>query len=244
MSYTRVVLLTIFLSLWTFNLDSAAAAVTASWGDVVDVNYSLWLDEDHTIEKPGSISNTNVDLHYIYLRRSQNELVPSKVLESFPESAAQELNISYLQNFIDAIIGMQVEQEKDFMITAEEAYGEEDLYYDIKLLEILYDASEETPSETTTTTTSSTDPFQDLTNLLLIGGSVIILGGGFVLWRLHISRTYKSALSEEKMSSVVRAKTIQKDKDQIKELRKLTESVTESEDTSERTEVKFRPRRR
>ncbi len=233
---TRLILLTIFFSFWTFNLDFAIAAEPTDYGDVVDVNYSLWLDEGHQIEKEGNI---DVNLRYIYLRRTQNEPVPSKVKNSFPSSVKQDLEQPYLQAFIDEIIGMEVDELKDFMIPADEAYGDEDLYYRIKLLIIHYDASVQ-PTEGPNT---SSDPFKDLYPLL-IGGSVAVVGGGFALWRLQSSRTHKSALSEEKTSSSVRAKSIQKDKIQLKELRELTESIADSEDTTKKEETKFRRRRR
>jgi hypothetical protein len=79
---------------------------------------------------------------------------------------------------------------------------------------------------------------------LLIGGSVVVAGGGLAVWYIYSSRTQKAAFSEEKMSSQVRAKSIQKDKQQLKELRELTESFTSSEDTPKEKEVKFRRRRK
>ncbi|UCG89837.1 MAG: hypothetical protein JSU57_05090 [Candidatus Heimdallarchaeota archaeon] len=239
--------MTIFLSLWAFSLNPISAAESADWGDVIDVNYSLWLDQDHTIEKEGNIDR---DLLYVYLRKSPSDSVPSEVLNAFPKSVALDLNRTYLQNFIKVIIGMRVNQEKDFMIAAEDAYGVEDLYYHIKLLRILYDASEHVITTTTTTTTATTTitgspaPYQGLTELLIFGGGAVILGGGFVLWRYSISRTYKSAQSREENKSVKQAKTFQKEKDHLRELRKLTESVTDSDVTPKKTEVKFRPRRR
>ncbi|MHA2202134.1 MAG: hypothetical protein ACW991_00460 [Candidatus Hodarchaeales archaeon] len=233
---TRLILLSIFFSFWAFNLDFAIAAEPTDYGDVVDVNYSLWLDEEHQIEKEGNI---DVNLRYIYLRRTQNEQVPTKVYKALPPDSDEELLQVYLQAFIDEIIGMEVDELKDFMIAAEDAYGDEDLYYRIKLLIIQYDASAQPTEEPNT----SSDPFKDLYPLL-IGGSVAVAGGGFALWRLQSSRTHKSALSEEKMSSSVRAKSIQKEKIQLKELRELTESITDSEDITKKEEPKFRRRRR
>lgn len=210
--------------------------VTADWGDVVDVNYSLWEDEQHTIEKE---NNIDVDLVYIYLRRNINVLVPTKVYNAFPPEAKDYLDQLYFQDFINAIIGMKVDQDKEFMIPAENVDSDTDLYYKVRLLSILYDASEQPePSE------RSPNPFQDLFSLLLIGGAVAGIGGGFIIWRVQTARTYKSALSEEKTGDIMREKAIQKDKSQIKELRNLTESIAGSEETSKKTEVKFRSRRR
>ncbi len=239
----KFVLLTIFLSLWTFKLNPIIAADPADWGDVVDVNYSLWLDEQHTIPKEGNI---DVDLQYIYLRRDPNEAVPSEVLAAFPQSVAQNLQQPYIQGFTNAIIGMRINQEKNFMIAAEDHdLSDEDFYYHIKLLTILYDVSEHAATTTTTTTTipGSSTPYQGLTELLIFGGAAVVLGGGFILWRYRISRTYKS-LAREEIKSVKQAKTFQKEKDHLRELRKLTESVADSDATPEKSEVKFRPRRR
>ncbi|MFX0122793.1 MAG: hypothetical protein ACFFAE_04090 [Candidatus Hodarchaeota archaeon] len=229
--------MSVILSLWLFNLPPANAAVLTDWGDVVDVNYSLWEDEEHQIPVQ---DNINKDLTFIYLRKSQNEPVPSKVKKLFPNYVI-ELEQTYLQQFINELIGMQINQEKEFMIPAEglpPPYGDFDLNYHIKILAIRYDASVYATEEG-----NNSDPFKDFYPLL-IGGSVVIGGGGFALWRLQSSRTHKSALSEEKMSSTVRAKSIQKDKDKIKELRELTESIAGSKDTAKKEEVKFRPRRR
>ncbi|MFX1282198.1 MAG: hypothetical protein ACFFB5_01025 [Promethearchaeota archaeon] len=241
MLHRRFVLITLFLSLWTLNLNPITAAEPVDYGDVLNVNYSLWLDEAHTIEKAGNI---DVDLEYVYLRRTQDEKIPNTVVNQFPESAEESLKQIYVQPFINAMIGMRVNQEKDFMIKAEDhGLSDEDFYYHIKILAILYDASEHTTIVTSTTTESST-PYEGLTELLIIGGGAVLLGGGFILWRFQVSRTYKSALSSEESKSVKEAKSFQKEKDRLKELRELTESVAGVEETTKKTEVKFRPRRR
>ncbi|MFW9902867.1 MAG: hypothetical protein ACFFFH_00925 [Candidatus Thorarchaeota archaeon] len=231
---SRLILVSFLFSLWALNLSSVFAAETVEYGDVVDVNYSLWQDEEHTIEKEGNI---DIDLHYIYLRRAQTEKVPAKVYRALPSDSVEELQQVYLQAFIDAIIEMKVDEVKNFMIAAEDAYGDEDLYYQIKLLTLLYDASAQVSEGE-----DATDPFKDLYPLL-IGGSVAVAGGGLTAWYVHSSRTQKTALSEEKLSSQVREKSILKDKQQIKELRELTESLASSEDTPKKEEVKFRRRR-
>lgn len=231
---TRLFLLSFLFGLLALNLSYVFAAETADYGDVIDVNYSLWLDEEHTIEKQGNI---DINLRYIYLRRTQTEQVPTKVYKALPPDSDEELLQVYLQAFIDAIIGMEVDEIKDFKIAAEDAYGDEDLYYRIKLLALLYDASEQVVEEE-----NATDPFRDFYPLL-IGGSVVVAGGGIAVWYVYSSQTHKAALSEEKMSSQVRAKYIQKDKQQIKELRELTESFASSEETGKKEEVKFRRRR-
>ena len=233
--YPKLVLLTIFLSIWAVNPDYANAAVTADWGDIVDIIYSLYLDEEHTI--PKNQLNLNNELDYIYL--SRDNTVPSDILKLYPQA-----NANYLPKFLEAIIGMQVDGEKAFKIAAADAYGDEDLYYDLKLLKIWYDASGTATTTSSATTTSLSTPSQDFNTLIFVVGSVAILGGGFVLWALRSSRIKKSALSNDKRSSSLRVKTIQKDKAQLKELRELTESLTSSEESMKKQDVKFRRRRK
>jgi hypothetical protein len=234
--FIRLTLLSVILSLWLFNLPLANAAVLTDWGDVVDVKYSLWEDKEHNIPVE---KNINQDLLYIYLRKSLNEPVPSKVKNSFSSTIEDQLEQTYLQQFINELIGMQINQEKEFVISAEDSpYGDYDLNYLVKLLAIRYDASAQVSEEE-----SATDPFKDFYPLL-IGGSVVFAGGGLAMWYVHSSRTHKAALSEEKTSSQVRAKSIQKEKQQIKELRELTDSFANSEETVKKEEAKFRRRRR
>ena len=77
-----------------------------------------------------------------------------------------------------------------------------------------------------------------------MGGFVTLLAGGIVLWSFRSSRASRSALSEERTSSSIRAKSIQKDRTQLKELRELTDSISSSDVSSEKPEMKFRRRRR
>ncbi|MFX1283829.1 MAG: hypothetical protein ACFFB5_09240 [Promethearchaeota archaeon] len=136
--------------------DSMNSEITADWGDVVNVVYSLWLDEAHTIEKAGNI---NVVLEYIYLRRTKDEMIPEEVVNLFPESAKGKLKQIYVQPFINAIIGMRVNQEKNFTIKAEEhGLSDENFYYHIKILAILFDVSTLTTNIETSTSMSSLTP--------------------------------------------------------------------------------------
>jgi hypothetical protein len=119
---------------------------TADWGDIVNVRYTLYEDSNYTIEVPGNI---DVELNYTYI--SIGETVPSDILALYPEA-----NSSFLVGFEEAIIGMGVNQKKKFTIPSEEVNGTGDLYYQIELLDIVYDASEYLTSTTTTTTTTTT----------------------------------------------------------------------------------------
>ncbi len=127
----------------------ANSDVTADWGDVVDVKYSLWYDAAHTQEAPGNIG---VTLTYIYL--SYGSTVPSEVSSLYPEA-----NPNYLQAFKEAVIGLEENEEKDFVITKEElptGYSEYDLYYHIELVKLWYDANAESSTSITTTTSTTT----------------------------------------------------------------------------------------
>ena len=235
MLFPRLVLVTVIFSLWVMLPNTVKADEAADWGDVVDIIYSLYLDEEHTI--PKDQQNLNNELDYIYL--SRDNTVPSDILELFPQA-----NAGYLPKFLEAIIGMQVNGEKAFKIAAADAYGDEDLYYDLVLLKIWYDASGSVTTTSSATTTSLSTPSQDLSTLIFIGGGVAILGGGSIFWVLRSSRVKKAALSKEKMSLSMRVKAIQKDKDQLRELRDLAESLTSSEESMKKQEVKFHRRRK
>ncbi|MFX0204485.1 MAG: hypothetical protein ACFFDT_00755 [Candidatus Hodarchaeota archaeon] len=142
---------------------SPISGVTADWGDVVNVNSSLWLDVNHTIEVPGNIG---LVLDYVYLRRSQTEQVPPEVYQALPMSAAEKLSLVYLQAFTDEIIGMHVNEEKSFMIAAAEAYGDKDLFYNVTLLAIVYDSSATTrTSDITSVSTSSIQSYLKSTTI-------------------------------------------------------------------------------
>jgi hypothetical protein len=143
-----------------YALADTTVGVIADWGDVVNVTYSLWLDPEHTIEV---VDNIDVDLVYVYLRRNENEFVPSEVYKAFPPEAADYLQRIYYQQFIDAIIGMRENETKDFMIAAEDIAGDEDQYYRIKLLAIVYDASGLTTNITTTTFETASTSITTLT---------------------------------------------------------------------------------
>jgi FKBP-type peptidyl-prolyl cis-trans isomerase 2 len=232
--------LIIILIIWGIKINNVTAATTAGWGDIVNVEYSLYLDAQHTEPVENNIDQTLED---VYLGPS----VPQELQEQFPQA-----NAGYLDKFKEGIVGAQVNQPTEFVILAKDAYSNDinhplynkDLYYIITLLEIIYDASAETTTTTTTTTqVSSPDPLQDFGGIIIIGGGVVLIGGIYTLWSYVSSRRMKSVFTEEKLSSNVREQTLKKERSQLKELRELTESFSGSEDTAEKSDVKFRRRR-
>ncbi|MHA2225602.1 MAG: FKBP-type peptidyl-prolyl cis-trans isomerase [Candidatus Hodarchaeales archaeon] len=239
MNLRKFVLLGIFLGIWVITPHSSNAVIVSTWGDVVTVKYTLSVDGS---PYPGNIDQV---LDPIYL--STGSTTPSMIEDQFPGVAA-----TYLLGFKQGIIGLQVNEEKSFVIDAADAYTDpshalygKDLYYDIELLEILYDAVVKEVSMTTTSATTSSQPLPpDYSGMLLLGGGVVIIAGGFVAWGLRSSQMERSALSKGRTSTSVREETIQKNKQQIKELRELTESITGADKTIEQTEQKFRRRRR
>jgi FKBP-type peptidyl-prolyl cis-trans isomerase 2 len=232
--FPKLVLLTLIFSLWIVSPDSVNAAEFTDWGDVVNVNYSLYYDAEHTNSVAGNVDNT---IEFIYLTTTNS--VPPEIQGMYPEASA-----GFLGKFKEGIVGMQIGTRRNVKIDASDAYTDPnhslygiDLYFVIRLLDILYSASE---NENTNTIV----PSQDFSALIFISGFVAILGGGLVLWSFRSSRAMKSALSDDEMSSSLRVKTIQKDKVQLKDLRELTESLTNSEESMKKQDVKFRRRRK
>jgi hypothetical protein len=119
----------------------------------------------------------------VYLRKSQNEEVPAEVFQALPSSAEDKLQQVYLQGFIDAIIGMRIDQEKSFMIPAVEAYGDEDLYYNVTLKAIVYDAVIPTSVPTTSSKSSSSlptiTPFPGYFFMIFLFMTPVVLGQCF-----------------------------------------------------------------
>ena len=219
--------LIVLLCLWAFTTTNGSAAITTGWGDVIDVNYSLWLDAAHTIEKE---DNIDVDLTYIYLSRGST--VPNYLQTVFPSASA-----SYIAKFKEALIGMEVGEQKDFMILGEDTGYQppEDLYYRVTLLRIHHDASSFQTGLTGI----------DLVLILGVGG-VLLVGGG-LYWRSTTVKQRKEALGSEGMSDARREKSIKQKKSQLRELRELAESRGSEADVeiepSKQDEVKFRRRR-
>ncbi|PWI48680.1 hypothetical protein CEE45_05570 [Candidatus Heimdallarchaeota archaeon B3_Heim] len=119
---------------------------TADWGDIVNVRHTLYEDNNYSVEVPGY---TNVELNNIYL--SIEQTVPPDILAFYPEARS-----AFLLKFEEALIGMAINQVKNFTILSEEAYGDGDLYFQVELLSIVYDASEHVSTTNTTTSTTTT----------------------------------------------------------------------------------------
>jgi len=217
----------------------ATAASTANWGDVVNVYYELYLDSAYSnLKEQGPISNVYLGPGYA---------VPSYVLEVVPDA-----NAGFLEKFKEGIVGATVNQPKAFKINAADGYANDpthelygaDLYFRITVTEIVYDASANTTTTTSTTSTTSSKPLiGGVDTLVILGGGALVLLGGFGYWSYRSSRSMRSAMTGERSSSFSRQERITKEKDQLKELRELTDSMRSSEELSEEKEVKFRRRR-
>ncbi|MHA1207249.1 MAG: hypothetical protein ACTSSO_06740 [Candidatus Hodarchaeales archaeon] len=229
----RIPLLVILISFWVITLNTSNAASTTDWGDVVDVNYSLWRDEEHTIEVAGNIDR---DLPYIYL--STGSTVPQNVLDIYPNAMA-----TLILAFKEALIGLTENQQKDFKIDSADAYNDGDLYYRIILTKFWYDASDFT--FTTEANTTQPNATQTIDTLFLIGVGVIIVVGIVFYTTVSGNQQRKRALSEESSSSSRRERSISEKKTKLKELRELAELHSPSVDVEEPTkpDVKFRRRR-
>lgn len=241
---SRYVIILVILGLFTLNSDSVKGAITADWGDIVNVRYSLYLDAAH--QEPVS-GNVDQPINNIYL--STGGTVPTNLEQLYPDTSA-----SYLGEFKAAIVGMEIEQTKQVKIDAENAYTDDpshqlygkDLYFVITLLTIVYDAilNPTATTATTATTETSTNPIQDYTNIALIGGGIAVVAVGVIAWNFRTSRAVKSALSEKKTSTSIREQSIRKDKDQLKNLREITETFSSPKKPEEERKVKFQRRRR
>ncbi|MFX0085369.1 MAG: hypothetical protein ACFFAU_06820 [Candidatus Hodarchaeota archaeon] len=248
----RIICLILLLTIFAINTQTATAATIADWGDVVNVIYSLYLDAAHTTPQPG---NVNVDMYattgkYIYITSGSS--VPTDVLGLYPQASA-----AYLTKFKEGIVGAELNVPKSFKINKENGYTtpghelyDKDLYFVVTLTQILYDASEHSSSnnaatDSTTTRSRTPLPFEDFNALLAISAGVVLIGGGIIIWNYRTSKTMKFITSEKQMGSSMREEVIKKDKDTIKELRELTETISATEDSaSNQTEVKIRRRRK
>ncbi|NHJ00791.1 MAG: hypothetical protein EAX86_01560 [Candidatus Heimdallarchaeota archaeon] len=100
--------------------------------DVVVVNYTLWVNNVRQDDQEGTV--------YV---NDPSEPVPGKIVEEFPD-----IKVPPNIGFMEALVGMKAEDEdnvvvppeKGFTNTTDVFYGEE-LFYQIRLLEILKDAS-------------------------------------------------------------------------------------------------------
>ncbi len=234
----KVIFITILLSFYINSSVNGSAATVVAWGDVVDVYYELYLNAAYSppTRDEGPIPN-------IYL--GPGYAVPSHVLEVVPDAKA-----TYLEKFKEGIVGAIVNQPWEFKIDAADAYTNPedelygfDLYFRVTVTQIVYDASTEESSSTTspsTSTSTSAGPIGSFESIIILAGGAFIVVAGFGIWSYQSSRSMKSVVKGERSSTSMRAETIQKEKDQLKELRELTESFETSKEIPEEKEVKFR----
>jgi len=231
-SVAKKIAFVLLLTFGGYTTEATTTAVTADWGDVVDVHYFRYNNPDYT-----GIAEDN-EIYDIYL--TQGSTVPSEILAVYPNA-----NAGFFGEFKAGIVGIAVGESKQF--TALE--GGTDYYFEVTVLTIKYDASggdSETSSTTTTTTTTQDNPFADFGNIIIFGGGGTIVAVGFLSWAIVSSRRRDRALSSDSSSVSRREKSIKESKTKLKELRELAESrtsdgsKTESEDSPD---VKFRRRR-
>lgn len=100
--------------------------------DIVIVNYTLWVQKVRTDDQEGKLYVVDPDT-----------LVPNSIIEEHPD-----IRVPPNVGFREALLGMkagetksvEVDASKGFTNITDELYGE-DLFYEIRLLEILVDAS-------------------------------------------------------------------------------------------------------
>lgn len=174
---------------------------------------------------------------------------------SVPEASTQ-----FLDKFRTELVGAELNTVKWFIIDKEDGYTTDpeyflynmDLYYEVTVTQILYDASDYTiGSNTTSTTTTRRNPivlpFTEDTPVFVIGAGAAISIGGLILWNFRSRRIMKSVTSQKDLSTSIREKVIRKDRSTIKELRELTDSYSTSDGvppSSDQPDIKFRRRRK
>jgi len=241
------------------NTPTVTAATIVDWGDVVNVVFSLYEDQGHIYPiVANDITQENIDLFeatgsgfYVYVSRSA--IIPAQVSYFVPEASTQ-----FLDKFREELVGAELNVVKWFIVDKEDAYTDPthdlynmDLFYEVTITEILYDASDYAVTSDSTTTTTRRNPivlpFQGDMGVFAMGAGVAISIGGFALWQFRSRRIMKSVTSQEDLSTSMREKVIKKDRNTIKELRKLTDSYSTSDvvpPSSDQSDVKFRRRRK
>ncbi len=227
----KTVIFVFLLTFLVYPTEPADAAITANWGDVVDVHYFRYNNPDYS----GVAEDNNIE--YIYL--SAGSTVPANILALFPDASA-----GYFSDFKSGIIGLAVDGTNRFTALESGTY----YYFDVTLLTIRYDAVVEgsTSSTTTTTTTNSiNDPLGGLGNIILFGGGGAIIAGGLLSWAI-ISYRRNQVLSTETSTISRRQESIKQSKTKLKELRELAEargSDSVEKKTVNSSDIKFRRRK-
>lgn len=234
----KVILVIVIINIGVTSIQSGRAAIIADWGDVVDVNYSLWTDAAHTQPVTGNIDKV---LPYICLVKGQT--VPPEVLALFPDATS-----SLLENFKEELIGLELNKDKDFIIpSTEHPYPGElqgkNLYYRVRLIKMWYDAS---GGEGQTTTRNNRDnPLESFDSLIIMGGGIVIFVAALLYYGSTTQKRKEKSLGQESTSTSLRARSIKQKKTQLKELRELAEQrgTIEVIDEEKTSDVKFRRRR-
>ncbi|MHA1167743.1 MAG: FKBP-type peptidyl-prolyl cis-trans isomerase [Candidatus Hodarchaeales archaeon] len=212
-----IVFLTLVMVLTANQTDLVNASISGGFseGDVVAVHYILTL--------------------YGFQGSGTEEFIQEGDLGV--DDASQAVTVSssqtqYLQKFVDPIFGMYVGETKQFIIDKKYGYssGElayKDLYYEITIIKLWYDAiplisaEGSTTSSTTTTTTATTTEtagFQ-LDSMMIMGilGGLGIIGGGGLLFLTRIKPSGYNQIRDVARSS------IEKERSQLQEISKILE---------------------
>ena len=143
MIFTLILAISFLISYSPIIIDTCQAIdvtpnTKVDWHDVVRVNYTLWIEENIVDNQEGPIYVEDPDV-------IEQDGVPEKIIEEFPDIFAPP-NLG----FVEGILGMRAGEEtthniewesgKAFNNINDSHYGE-DLFYQIRLKEILLDAS-------------------------------------------------------------------------------------------------------
>jgi hypothetical protein len=139
--------------------------------DVVDLNYTLWVDNMLQDQQRG----------LVYVQDPIDRTIPPEMVKQFPA-----LYLPPNTGFFDALLGMKAGETKDVIILFSEGkafnnvndslYGE-DLFYTIHILELVFDAPAVTPSSSSAATSPSSPSLTAGFSYVSVLGLVVIYLG-------------------------------------------------------------------
>ncbi len=232
--FSFILLITMLIAT-SSSLSSTTAATTVDYGDVVKVQYWLYLNSDYS----GEPRDSGI-LDYVYV--SQGTTVPSDVQQKYPDASA-----SYLEDFKTNLVGMKEGETKRFVIPAERGYTNpqagdlynKDLYFQVTLLKIVYKAPS---SDGGGSSNSGQDFFQQNSTLLLLAAGLLIAVIGVGVYNFRSTRQRRKYEAESTKDTSIQAMHKSYDKS-LQSLKELSTSLQQqATPRDKKTSSKIKPR--
>ncbi len=217
-------------------LDGLATSDTVEYGDIVNVQYWLYLNPDYSGDP-----RDNGILNYVYV--SQGTTVPNDVQQKYPDAKA-----TYLEDFKTNLVGMKEGETKRFVIPADRGYNDprygdlygKDLYFQVKLLKIVYKGSSGGGN------VGGTQGFFESNSTLILLGvvlSAVIIGVGIYNYKTAARRRKYEHASSSDISTEVIHGSYDKRLHSLKELSSSLEKTSATKKSTTRTTTsKIKPR--